>query len=215
MTLAQRLVGLLLEEPQRRQATAGFAAPTPPTRSLWAVVLASPQEAHAAACAVGLALAAQSRQSIAIAATWGGLGDEIHPAGALPAAGRVAARVRDTGLDAVAAGRLARVELEGDEPAVAAGIRRLLSQDVPCAIALAGARGDLLTELLGEADVVVVVPAGDGPDGLTEVALADASTTARSVVKADLRLTAPTRALLCLGYVAPPWVTSQLRDIAR
>lgn len=207
MTLAARAVSFLLE-PAGDDGDRVASAPVSPAPARVAV-LTAPDDAFSAACAVALALAGSG---VAVAASWGAAGDVQPPAGALPAAGRQAADLRERGIAAEPAGRLVRVRLAGEEASAAAAFERLAAEcEAPIAVALAAPRRDAMSEVLARADRVVVAAGRGRPSGLVEAALAEAQMLGHDAFVADLSPAGATRALLTLGYGLPPRMAAALR----
>lgn len=207
MTLAERAMSFLLDPPGQKYEPPADIPVWPPHARV--AVLAIPEDAFGAVCAVALSLAGSG---IAVAASWGAAGDVQPPAGALPAASRHAADLRERGIAAEPAGRLVRVRLAADEASAAGAFERLAATcEAPIAIALAAPRGAAMSEVLARADRVVVADGRGRPSGLVEAALAEARMLGHDAFVADLRPAGATRALLTLGYGLPPRMAAALR----
>ena len=208
------MLGLVVTPAGARQGD-GFSPPAAALAPARVGVLADPSDAPAAAAAVVLALLRRGQGSCALAVSWGGSGDDPPPAGALPAASRLAARLARAGFDAIAAGHLARVALEGDADAAADGWRVLCHEEVPAALAIAGARTDRLDRELAATDALLVIAGRQDPAGLIAAAQFDAAQIGPDVTVADIRLGAAARGLLALGYGVPPRVKSAIDEALR
>jgi hypothetical protein len=214
MTFTDRVLGLVVA-PAGVTPRDAFAPPASVATPARVGVLADQRDATAAAAAVALALMRRERGSCALAVSWGGAGDDPPPAGALPAAARLATRLASAGFAATAAGHLVRVLLEGDADAAAGGWRSLRGEEVPAALALAGARTDSLDRELAASDALVVVAGRRDPDGLIAAARLDAEQIGPGVTIAEMRLGAAARGVLALGYGVPPRVKSAIDEALR
>jgi hypothetical protein len=146
-----------------------------------AVVLGAAGDVVPLAAAVALALGPP-----ALVALWNA--DGTPPAApATRAAARLAARLAARDLPAVARGRLAWLAVPGQAAAAAAAVRRASGLvEGPLVTALAGARPDVLEDLVAEHDLAIVAADPAGP--LARAALA--GLTARGV---DARACRPFR----------------------
>jgi hypothetical protein len=178
-------------------------------------VLAESADAAAAAAAVALALLRRDRRSCALAVSWGGSGEDPPPAGALPAAVRLAGRLQRRGFQAVAAGHLVRVALDVDADAAADDWRVLCQEEVPAALAVAGPRTAGLDRALAATDAIIVVVGRQPPAGLLAAAQQDAARIGPRVVVAEMRLGTALRGLLALGYGVPPRIRSAVDEALR
>ncbi|MFN8173987.1 MAG: hypothetical protein U0T02_02865 [Solirubrobacteraceae bacterium] len=160
--LSRRLLEAFVEP-----AHAGGTAPRPvPSRALPAAtvaVLGSPEAVAATAAATALLLAVRGPGLLAIV---GATAPARLPSPPTPAAARAAARLRDRGHDALAAGRLVRLAAEPVEVPRAAAVL-----GGPCVTAAAAPRDTVLDRLLGAQDAVLVV-AGESSIGLVAPVLA-------------------------------------------
>jgi hypothetical protein len=127
-------------------------------------VLCRSEDAVVAGCAAALAVARRS----ALVVVWGAGPLPAVRAPALPAAGKLAATIAARGHDAVATGRLAVADAAdlGDVGRLAA-----VAGEAPVVIVLAGPRTSAVDALLRTQDAVHV--AGADGDLLTELALED------------------------------------------
>jgi hypothetical protein len=204
MTLSERMLGLVIAPPEPgspSEFTPPAAVAPPPAR---VTVLTRPADASAAAAGVALALSRRQRRTCAVAVTWGADGEDPPPAGALPAAARLASRFQRCGLDAVAAGQLVRITLRGGADQAIGGWRIVSREELPTAFSIAGPRTEALDHVLGMTDAIVVVVPRDAPGGLVAATESDAAQIGPSVATAHVRLGAATRGLLALGYGVPP-----------
>jgi len=138
-------------------------------------VLASGDDAAALGAAIGIALARAGRTPCALVLSWSGPGEPVGgwAAPATLGARRLAARLADRGHDAMATGRLARVELPAEESAAAVEAQRIMAAGggVPIVLTVAGPRGAALSALVGGQDHVLVFAAPGAPAGLADLAL--------------------------------------------
>jgi hypothetical protein len=188
-----------------------------------AMLLCSPRDAVPLACAAALELRSAARAPAALTCVWSGEagadGRRGAPADAepppdriaLPAARRLAARLRSRGLDAVAAGRLAVVHLPADGAAATAGAYdAIAAARVPAAVALAGPRCDATDRLLLAADAVSIVAAGDS--AIAELATASLPVAAERIA---VRPGPLARALAQTGLAVTPRLHRDLKGRPR
>lgn len=159
------------------------AQPAPRTPS-GVVVLAAAADAPALGAALGLALAHARHAPAVVVCVWSG-GARARPAWrapAVPAAGRLAARLRSRGHAARPAGRLALVRLAGSTDDAVLEARRVLAAaaSAPVVLALGGARAPGFDELLRDRGLVVVGTARGADPVLARLALAGLAGTARA-----------------------------------
>jgi hypothetical protein len=174
-------------------------------------VLCGPGVAAVAGTALGLAAAARAGAPCAVVCRWTGedAAAGTPPAGggpALPAARRLAARLRARGLAAAARGRVVSVVLEGEAVTARAAAERAAAAagDAPVVVLLAGPRPPVLDPLLAAQDRLVVVPAPDAPAGLEALAIAEAARLGRATGVLRLPAAAGGRAVVACGLLLGP-----------
>jgi hypothetical protein len=180
-----------------------------------AVVAAAPAaaicgpDAEPLACALALML---RRRGPVVACIWGSVCARRPEAPATAAARRLAGSLSVRGLSARATGRLVAVALDQAAEVAAAQAARAAAAagDAALVIALCGPRQDAFEALLGVQDVVVVA-AGDAPDGLVGVALAALEDVSRRAVAAR-RLTRASGWAARAGLWAAPGARRALAD---
>ena len=207
-----RVGGLFLAPPADGPSS---AASRPAAAAI--VVLCAPSRAGVAASALALALARARGRSCGLAAA---VGDDAVPGGlVLPAAHRVAGRLRARGHEAAAAGRLVWLGVErgaDDSPgssavAASAAVARAAGAVLaPAALAIPLARDARLDGVLADHDGIVVVPEPNAAPVVLEQALASLAALGRPVA----RMPPPSRAAgaLALAGVRAPAVA--LRAVA-
>jgi hypothetical protein len=186
------------------RACAEPAPRTPPG----VAVLSAAGDAHTLGAALGLALASRRRAPVVAVCVWtGGLpAGSAWRAPALPAARKLAARLRAREHDARAAGRLAVVRLPSAPDEAAAQARRAAAAAgaAPTVLALGGPRVAALDALLAEQDLVVVATSSGADPALARLALGGlASETARACV-CEVPPAHPARSLAAAGLTLLP-----------
>jgi hypothetical protein len=175
-------------------------------------VLCAPGVAAVAGTALGLAAAGRAGAACAVVCRWTGE-DAAGPVAAfagggiaLPAARRLAARLRGRGLAAVARGRVVSVALEGAAVTARAAAERAAAAagDAPVVVVLAGPRPPVLDALLAAQDRLIVVPAPDAPAGLETLAVAEAARLGRGTGVLRLPVGTGGRAVVACGLLLGP-----------
>jgi len=186
--------------PQRRRRV----AVTPPAPCVG--VIASPRHALPVGAAVALVVARSVRARRALLCTWPP-GDWAAPALQAPA-GAGARRLRRSlaarGIDTTATGSLVRTLLpDAPEDAVATAERALAAAAAPAVLVLAGARPEILDELLLTQDAIVVAADPEADRCVVDLAVATLNARHPVVSACSLPLGPLGRALAAAGVTAP------------
>lgn len=167
-------------DPVRRAERAGRAAHGPPT----AGVLGALEDVGPLAALLSAELRLSARAGCVLLAGWdAGERPEVRSGIAARQAHQLAGRLSARGLDAGARGRLATIRLPAEPEAAAAAWRRgLAAAECPSVWALAGPRPVQFEPLLGELDLIVLVPGAVASAELGRLALAGLAGTSAVVV---------------------------------
>ncbi len=168
MSVSARIGAWFLDEAESRSAPVPSRAAA---ISSEAAVIGSADVAAGAGAVVALELARGSR--VAVLLSWGASISAGPAAPALPAARRLARRLTERDLPALARGRLVLCLLDEREDTAAAQARRvgaLLPTGTPLVLALGGPRGQELDVLLAEMPEVLVAVDANTPLGALALA---------------------------------------------
>jgi hypothetical protein len=169
-------------------------------------VIATPRHALAVGSAVALVVARGVRARRALVCAWPP-GDWMTPALQAPAgagARRLRRNLAARGIDATATGSLVRAVLpENPEEAVATAERALAAATAPAVLVLAGARPEILDELLLAQDAIVVAADPDADRCVVDLAVATLNARHPAVSACSLPLGPVGRGLAAAGATAP------------
>lgn len=184
-------------------------AARPVTRPASVAVLAPAVDAPWIGAAVGLALVRAGEAPFALVCTWCPETPASRPwaAPASRACRRTAAALAGRGHAAVAARRLVRLVLDGDEGLAAAEAARAwgVVPDAPMVLAVGGPRGEALDDLVRRQDHVMICSPPGAPARLAEVARAGLRDLAPETVSEHVLAAAPGgRALALAGVGVSP-----------
>lgn len=155
----------------RRPSPRVLTVPAPFAPS--AIVLGARADAMPVARLLATELRLRAGGGCVLVGEWHG-GEPEGPASgqAHPATRRLAARLAGRGLEGSARGRTLHLALPGDPVAAAAAWQRAVAAaGAPAICALAGPRTPAFDPLLDEQDLLVLAPAADAVEALTELAL--------------------------------------------
>ncbi len=173
MSMSARIGAWLLDAPDLRSGPAPMSAVAVPTE---AAVIGAADVAAGAGAVVALERAGGSR--VAVLLSWGATVSARPAAPALPAARKLASRLTERELPALARGRLVLCLLDEREDTAATQARRvgaLLPAGTPLVLALGGPRGEDLDTLLAEMPEVLVAVDISTPLGALALAGAEAA----------------------------------------
>jgi hypothetical protein len=213
--LLGRLAALFVEPgPAARAPGRRPVAAAPPAPCVG--VIAAPRHALAVGSAVALSVARPLRARRAVVCIWPS-GRWVRPALRAPASAgaRQLRRSLDArGIEATAAGRLVRVVLP-DRPEVAAALaqRTVGAAAAPVVLVLAGARPEVLDEVLLEQEAVVVAADPDADPSVADLAVATLADRHPAVSRGTLPLGPAARALATAGAAAPPGASRALAQM--
>ena len=179
-------------------------------------VLGSAADAPPVAAMLANALRAAAAAPTAAVAVWApgiaGSGAPPRRGPATLAASRLAARLTVRGLPAAGRGRLAWLRLEDHPVAAAVAARRAAGAlEVPLVTVLAGPRCEVVEDLIGEQDLVVVV-AGEPGGPLARLAVASCTGAA---LAHDRCPPGPARCLALAGLAGGRGLAAPLRALVR